>query len=581
MILLTVTDLVRQFDAEPVLNRATFDVRDGDRIGLVGPNGAGKTTLLRILAELDHADSGQIQLATSAEVVLLEQQPDFAPGRTLIEEAREGLAKIFRLQREADEIVHQMANQGEPTELQRLHKRYDFVQHELQRLKGFQVDHRIDEVLQGLGFDKSQYDQPLTTLSGGQQNRVLLARMLLRAPDLMLLDEPTNHLDIAATQWLEEFLIDSGWSMIVVSHDRYFLDRVCTRILEQHRGRLTDYPGNFSKYWQLRHERQSVAQKTFEKQQEYIEKTEEYIRKNKFGQLSKQAKDREQKLSRVEVIDTISNISGPTMSFAEPTRTGDWVIDAEGLTKGFIPGQPLFTGVTLQIKRGERWGILGPNGAGKTTLLRTLLGELKPDSGRSRFGTGVNVAYFDQQLLSVNPELDAMEAIRTSDVAQYTDGQLRDLLAKFGVKGELALQQVGAMSGGERSKVALARIAALKPNVLILDEPTNHLDLWSRDALEQALKEFDGTLLFVSHDRYFMDQIATNVLVVEPGHWACYDGNYSDYVLFLKNRAAELKAAGERTTPAEKATRDEDRRSTRESRRKRKYPYRKVDEIEA
>ena len=580
MILLTATDLVRQFDVEPVLNRASFDVRDGDRIGLVGPNGAGKTTLLKILAGLDHPDSGQVQLATSAEVVLLEQHPEFAAGRTLIEEAREGLAKIFGLQREADEIVHRMAAQDESAELQRLHKRYDFVQHELQRLNGFQVDHRIDEVLQGLGFDKSQYDQPLATLSGGQQNRVLLARMLLRAPDLMLLDEPTNHLDIAATQWLEQFLIDSGGAMIVVSHDRYFLDRVCTRILEQHRGRLSDYPGNFSKYWQLRHERQAVAQKTFEKQQEYIEKTEEYIRKNKFGQLSKQAKDREQKLARVEIVETISDINGPSMSFAEPTRTGDWVIDADGLTKGFVPGQPLFTGVTVQIKRGERWGILGPNGAGKTTLLRTLLGELKPDSGRSRFGTGVNVAYFDQQLSSVDPTMDAMEAIRPPDLARFTDGQLRDLLAKFGVKGELALQQVGAMSGGERSKVALARIAALEPNVLVLDEPTNHLDLWSRDALELALKEFDGTLLFVSHDRYFLDQVATNVLVVEPGHWATYDGNYSDYVLFLKNREAELKAAGERAAP-EKGIRPDDRRSTREPRRRRKFPYRKVDEIEA
>lgn len=581
MILLTATDLVRQFDVEPVLNKATFDVRQGDRVGLVGPNGAGKTTLLRILAGLDHADSGKLQTATSAEIVMLEQQPDFAPGRTLIDEAREGLDNIFRLQRESDEIVHTMANQNDPAELQRSHKRYDFVQQELQRLNGFHVDHRIDEVLQGLGFSKSQYDQPLTTLSGGQQNRVLLARMLLRAPDLMLLDEPTNHLDIAATQWLEQFLLDSGSTIIVVSHDRYFLDRVCTRILEQNRGQLTDYPGNFSKYWQLRGERQAVARKTFEKQQEYIEKTEEYIRKNKFGQLSKQAKDREQKLARVEVVETISDIAGPTMSFAEPTRTGDWVIDAEGLTKGFVPGQPLFSNVTLQIKRGERWGILGPNGAGKTTLLRVLLQELKPDAGKVRFGTGVNVAYFDQQLSSVDPDLDAMEAIRTSDVARYTDGQLRDLLAKFGIKGELALQKVGAMSGGERSKVALARIAALEPNVLVLDEPTNHLDLWSRDALEMALKEFDGTMLFVSHDRYFLDQVATDVLVVESGQWASYHGNYSDYVLFLKNREAELKAAGESKADAAKAAKADTRKSTREPKRKRQFPYRKLDEIEA
>jgi ATP-binding cassette subfamily F protein 3 len=581
MTLLTASDLVRQFDVEPVLNRASFDVRDGDRIGLVGPNGAGKTTLLKILAGLDHADSGQIQLATATDVVLLEQHPDFAPGRTLIDEAREGLATIFGFQQESAEIVHRMATIDDPVELQRLHKRYDFVQNELQRLDGFHVDHRIDQVLQGLGFAKSQYDQPLTTLSGGQQNRVLLAKMLLRAPSLMLLDEPTNHLDIAATQWLEQFLVDSGRAMIVVSHDRCFLDRVCTRILEQFRGKLTDYPGNFSKYWGLRTERQAVARKTFEKQQEYIERTEEYIRKNKFGQLSKQAKDREQKLARVEVVETISDITGPTMAFAEPTRTGDWVVDAESLTKGFVADSPLFSGVTLQIKRGERWGILGPNGVGKTTLLRTLLGELKPDSGRLRLGTGVDIAYFDQQMTSVDPSLDAIEAIRPPDVARYTDGQLRDLLAKFGVKGELALQSVGAMSGGERSKVALARIAALQPNVLILDEPTNHLDLWSRDALEEALKGFDGTLIFVSHDRYFIDQVATNVLVLEPGHWACYDGNYSDYVQFLKNRDLELRAAGEKQANAATRAAKDDRRSSREPRRRRQFPYRKVEDIEA
>lgn len=581
MILLTATDLVRQFDVEPVLNHATFDVRDGDRIGLVGPNGAGKTTLLRILAGLDHPDSGTIQSATSTEVMLLNQHPEFATGRTLIDEARDGLAHIFRLQRESEEIIQQMASTSEEQGLQKLHKQYDFVQHELQRLNGFHVDHRIDEILQGLGFSKSQYSQSLTTLSGGQQNRVLLARMLLRAPDLMLLDEPTNHLDIAATQWLEQYLVQSGRAMIVVSHDRYFLDRVCTRILEQHRGRLTDYPGNFSKYWQLRGERQAVSQKTFEKQQEFIEKTEEYIRKNKFGQLSKQAKDREQKLARVELVETISDISGPTMAFADTTRTGDWVIDADRVTKGFVDGKPLFCDVTLQVKRGERWGILGPNGAGKTTLLKVLLGELVPDRGKVRLGTGVRIAYFDQQLVSVDPSLDAMETIRPPDVSKYTDGQLRDLLARFGVKGELALQSVGAMSGGERSKVALARIAALEPNVLVLDEPTNHLDLWSRDALEQALKEFDGTLIFVSHDRYFLDQVATKVLVIEPGQWATYDGNYSDYVQFVEHRAAELKVETERTARPLAASRIEETKSGSESRRRRKYPYRKVAEIEA
>jgi ATP-binding cassette subfamily F protein 3 len=268
------------------------------------------------------------------------------------------------------------------------------------------------------------------------------------------------------------------------------------------------------------------------------------------------------------------------MAFPKASRAGDWVLDAENLSKGF--GAPLFENVTLRIQRGERWGLLGPNGAGKTTLLRTLLGELPPDRGKVRFGANVKVAYFDQQLRSVDSSLTAVDAVRPPDVARYSDGQLRDLLAKFGIQGELALQPVGMMSGGERSKVALARIAGLEANFLVLDEPTNHLDLWSREALEEALKEFDGTLLFVSHDRYFLDRVATHVLVLEPGRWGVYEGNYSDYVQFMRNRAAEETAAeaGQRDA-VKKVDRDDARTSAKAPRRKRRFPFRKTADIEA
>jgi len=572
--MLSVTDLVRQFDREPVLDRVSFEVRAGERIGLVGPNGAGKTTLLKILVGGDHPDAGQVSFLTNANAELLEQHPEFTAGRTLMEEARAGLADIFRLQHEATVLAQRMSVEGDATELARLSKRYDAVQHELHHLDGFHVDHRIDEVLQGLGFRRSQYDQPLTTLSGGQQNRVLLARLLLKSPSLMLLDEPTNHLDITATEWLENHLVDARRTAIVVSHDRYFLDRVCTRILELYRGRLGDYPGNFTQYWRLREERQLVADRTYQKQQEFIAKTEEYIVRNRYGQNATRSKDREHKLARAldETVDRIATITAPPMGFAPPTRTGDWVIDAINLTKSY--DRPLFENLSLRIQRGERWGLLGPNGAGKTTLLRTLLGEIKPAQGSTRFGTNVNYAYFDQQLHSVDPAATAMEAIRPPDIARYTDGQLRDLLARFGVVGELALQTVGAMSGGERSKVALARLAALEPNVLILDEPTNHLDLWSRDALERSLREFAGTVLFVSHDRYFLDRVATNLLVYEDGRWFEYAGNYSAYVAFRQAIRAEQKAV-----PV-KAAAKEAGKTEKEPRRKRKFPYRKVADLE-
>lgn len=576
--LLSVVDLVRQFSREPILNHATFDVRAGERIGLVGPNGAGKTTLMNILAGVDHADSGQVTLGSNISLELLEQHPEFSPERTLIEEARAGLAEVFQLQAESMDLAQKMAQTTDQNRLQQLSKRFDAVQHELHHRHGFQVDHRIDEVLQGLGFHKEQYDQPLVKMSGGQQNRVLLAKLLLRAPDLLLLDEPTNHLDIAATEWLEQYLVASDRAIIVVSHDRYFLDKVCTRVLELHRGKLTDYPGNFTQYWRLREERQLVANRAFEKQQQEIARAEEFIVKNNYGQGATRAKDREHKLAKIleQQVEIIQEIEAPTMGFPPPTRTGDWVVDAVAVTQGFRTN--LLENLTLRIQRGERWGLLGPNGCGKTTLIKTLLGELTPKSGTVRLGTNVNFAYFDQQLQSVDPAATALEAIRPPNVARYTDGQLRDILARFGVTGALALQQVCAMSGGERSKVALARLAALEPNVLILDEPTNHLDLWSRDALEKSLREFAGTVLFVSHDRYFMDRVATHLLVHETDRWFEFPGSYSEYVAFRKQVAQEPATAANKATTNTNTTSPS---NGKEPKRKRKFPYRKIEEIEA
>lgn len=578
MLLLSAADVVRQFDRAPILDGVSFELRRGERVGLVGPNGAGKTTLLRILAGLDHADSGQVTYGGGCRVGLLAQQPEFAAGRTLLEEAREGLGDIVRWQQQAADLEQQMAAATDPAEQSQLAKRYDFVQHALHHHDGFVIDHRIDEVLHGLGFRPEQYPQPLVELSGGQQNRVLLAQLLLAAPDVMLLDEPTNHLDIDATEWLEQFLVDGEQSLLVVSHDRYFLDRVCTRILELHQAHVADFPGNFSQYWRLREERQAVAEKAFEKQQEYVARTVDYIRRNSYGQNATRAKDREAKLARVEEVQRISDIHGPPMGFALPTRTGDWVVDAVGLSKAFL--RPLFTNLTLRIQRGERWGILGPNGSGKTTLLRTLLGEVPPDAGSVRLGTNVNIGYVDQQLSSAPPDATAMDAVRPPNIARYTDGQLRDLLARFGVVGELALQTVGAMSGGERSKVALARLAALEPNVLILDEPTNHLDLWSREALERSLREFAGTVVLVSHDRYFLDRVATNLLAYEAANgttrWFDFGGNYTDYVAFVRSRDAERKLA---TATVSKTA--DSRTAAKELRKKRQFSYRKVEDIEA
>lgn len=620
MILLSARDLLRQFDAEPVFAGVNFDVRPGDRIGLVGPNGTGKSTLMNILAEFDEPDVGQVEKHSTCDVAMLEQEAKFNDDRTLLDEAKVGLRHLYELQDEALRLADQIAHEAqwrtggvsplvgresdadrtrgltppvrlESAESERLHKRYDFVQHELDRLDAHHIDHRVDEVLDGLGFSRGDYDRPLRTFSGGQQNRVLLARLLLRSPNVMLLDEPTNHLDIAATEWLEDYLSRCDQAMIVVSHDRYFLDKVTNRIFELFCGKLTDYPGNFSQYWRLREERNELARKTHDSQMEERAKLEEFIRKNIAGNKTTQAQDRVKKLEKLEasIVDVPKEIPRPHMSFPKASRTGDIVIDANNLSKGFVPGQPLFRDVTLRVNRGDRIGLLGPNGSGKTTLLRTLLDELKPDTGQVRFGTNVKVAYYDQQLSSLPADTDAVNAVRPSDNPEFAPAKARDLLAQFGVRGDMVFQLISTMSGGEKSRVALAKLSALNANVMILDEPTNHLDLWARASLEEALKQFDGTLLFVSHDRYFLDQVATNVIVLdpvvgEPG-WKFFEGNYSAFVAFRKAIAAEQQASEVRGQESDNSSRMGSQSAdglTRPNpaRRKRQFPYRKVADIE-
>jgi len=583
MILLSLQEVVRQFDADPVLQGVSLEIRPGERVGLVGPNGAGKTTLMRILAGLDHPDRGEVTRHRSADVALLEQEADYSSERTVLDEAREGLAALYALQRESAELAAAIAGEPDSVQVARLQKRFDAVQSELDRLDAHHVEHRVEEVLHGLGFASSEFSQPLSELSGGQRNRALLARMLLRAPDVMLLDEPTNHLDIQATEWLENWLANAPQAMVVVSHDRYFFDRVTNRILELWSGRLTSYPGNFSAYWRQRHERVELLQKTYERQQEYIARTEEYIRRNKMGQKSAQAKDREKKLARVEEVERPAEIPESAMEFPSAGRPGDWVLEAREISKSL--GRPLFADFSLRVERGDSLGIFGPNGCGKTTLLRVLLGELPPDTGIARIGTGVKIGYFDQRLTSVDPNCDAIEAIRPPDRPDLTPAALRNLLARFGIRGDLALQKVGNMSGGEKSKVALARLNAQNVNVLVLDEPTNHLDLWARDSLEEALRAYDGTLVFVSHDRYFLDRLAKRVVVCGNEGWKCYSGNYSDYVHFAQQRALEMAqtqqvARASRPTGAKSSDQTGPSDGTTPARRKRRFPYRKTEELE-
>jgi ATP-binding cassette subfamily F protein 3 len=468
----------------------------------------------------------------------LEQQPIFEPGRTLWDEVHTALDELVDMQREAIEVAEALGQNGDLAERDRLAARYDHLQQELQRHDAYNLEYKVERVLDGLGFRRDSFRQPIDSLSGGEQNRVMLAKLLLTEPDLMLLDEPSNHLDIEATEWLENFLVASPAAMLLVSHDRYFLDKVTNRTLELYHGTVDSYVGNFSAYWLQKDERLLVHRRTYEKQQQEMAKAEDFIRRNAYGQKHSQAEDRRKKLARIEPIAPPREIARPPMRFPAAARSGEIALRVEGLAKAY--DRPLFADVSFDILRGQRWGLLGPNGCGKTTLLKCLLGQVPPDAGRIVIGPSVAVGYFDQQLAGLDEQTAVVDAIRP-DRKDFVEQQRRDLLARFGLTGDTALQNVGKLSGGERCRAALARLAATDANFLVLDEPTNHLDLWARDALEQALAEFDGTVLFVSHDRYFVDRVADHLLVVEKDRVRIVEGNYQAYQRLVRGDAEETQ----------------------------------------
>ena len=580
MILLNAENVTKHYGPEPVLAGVSLEVRPGEKISLVGPNGVGKTTLLKILAGREEPDAGIVELHSSARVGFLDQQPRFPSGRTVWEEARLSLEELTQMAHEAERLAHAISLAEDVSERQRLGERYDRLHHELLQRDGYHLDHKIERVLTGLGFEPSTFQQPVEQLSGGQQNRLLMVKLVLAEPDLMLLDEPSNHLDIDGTEWLEDFLLDSPCALIVVSHDRFFLDKVTRRTLELFRGTVESYPGNFTAYRRQKAERLEIQRRTYERQQTEIAKMQDFVRRHHYGQKHAQAEDRRKKLERIEPLEKPREIAAPPMAFPPASRSGDIALRVEGLAKSF--DQPLFEDLSFDILRGEKWGILGPNGSGKTTLLLCLLGNLNPDAGRSAFGAAVKVGYFDQQLADLDENLSSLEAVRPLD-KEMTEQPRRDLLARFGITGDIVHQRVGRLSGGERNRTALARLAASEANFLVLDEPTNHLDLWSRGSLEEALQRFDGSVLFVSHDRYFLNQVADHLLVCEGRRFRVIEGNYDTYLQMIREGlAGETRLRLDGAKPG--SPRDsQDKKPAKESppRRKRKFPYRKVTDLES
>ncbi|HVU67772.1 MAG TPA: ABC-F family ATP-binding cassette domain-containing protein [Ktedonobacteraceae bacterium] len=588
MPVLSVSQLGKSFGAERIFANVSFKIDEHDRIGLVGPNGAGKSTLLNILAGLEEAEEGTLARARSVRVGYLTQHVDFQPENTLREEMLTVFAHVRAWERELGELATRLATPEAQAD-QRLHEqllaRYADLQHQLEHGGGYTYENKVEQVLDGLGFTREQQAAPVMFLSGGQRTRASLGKLLLQEPDLLLMDEPTNHLDLEALEWLETYLNSWPGAMVIVAHDRYFLDKVVSRTIELAFGRIEEYPGNYSTYLKLREERMERRLREYEAQQAHIAHTEEFIRRYKAGQRSREARGRQKLLDRLERVERPQDFAEMHFEFSSVIDSGQTVLATQKLVAGYAAREPgeeatLLTRVAdLELLRGDRVGLLGPNGAGKTTLLRTIIGEIPPLGGSVSLGHNVRIGYYSQTHAGLNFERTVIDEIR--NISPLSEEGARSFLGRFLFSGDDVFKLIGSLSGGERSRVALAKLTLQGSNFLILDEPTNHLDLQSRQFLEEVLGDFEGTLLFVSHDRYFVDSLATKVWVIEDsGVLIPYQGNYTEYRTRKRPLVLDLPAPLKTVVKEASAPARVEKAPVRSNNRRNKGRVRTVEDVE-
>src|SRR5882762_490195 len=526
--LFRLSDVRKSYGTQDVLRGTTLQINPGEHVGLVGRNGSGKTTIFRLISGEETEDAGDVVRARGVRLGLLAQHINFEPGTTVHESALAAFGRLQQIEHEMHVLEHRMADA--PDDLDAILERYSDLQHEFEHEGGFEYTAKAEAILQGLGFDRETWQLETDKLSGGQQNRLGLARLLLAEPDVLLLDEPTNHLDVTAVEWLEEYLQSYGSAYVVVSHDRYFLDQAASRIIEVENGRASSYTGNYSAYLVEREERREIQQRAYENQQHLIAKTEEFIRRNLAGQKTKQAKSRRTLLQKLERIDSVRpDQSSGDFRLKDVERAGTHVLTVVDATIGY-PGRVLANDINFTLRRGECLGIIGPNGSGKTTFLKTILNKIEPLGGEIQWGTKVQIGYYAQQLDDLDDRNEIIMELRRVAPSSATAGELRSFLAKFLFTGDDVYKKVIDLSGGEKGRLALAKLIYSSVNVLVLDEPTNHLDIPSRESLEEALDAYSGTIITISHDRYFLDRIATQILALDgEGFAEHYDGDYTEY----------------------------------------------------
>ncbi len=537
MSLLVATELSKAFGAHDVFERVDLRIEAGDRIGFVGSNGAGKTTLLCILAGVEAPTSGSVQRRRGLTVGYLPQDPP-PPGDATVHEAMLNVFAGLRAQGAAlEELEHGLAEAalGEQAQYDLLLEAYGQAQTAFEVAGGYEYETRIAQVLGGLGFNEEDHDKPLVHLSGGERTRALLAQLLLAEPEILLMDEPTNHLDLEAVEWLEEVLLRWKGALVIVAHDRYFLDKVATRMWDLEHGRLRTYRGNYSHYRQQREALRERQYREWEAQQEFVAKTEDFIHRFLAGQRTKEAQGRRTRLERFlneDAIERPREAKQIHLGLTTQIRSGDLVLATKDLVVGY--DQPLFRCPDLEIRRGDRVALIGPNGAGKTTFLKTILEGVPPLAGKVRFGASVEVGYLAQAQAGLRTDQSVLEAIL--EIENLPISRARNLLGQFLFSGDDVFRPIDTLSGGERSRVALARLTLQGANFLLLDEPTNHLDIASQEILEDVLQRFAGTILLVSHDRYLVQALASHIWRVTGEELRAYKGNYDEY---LRLRAVE------------------------------------------
>lgn len=531
MAVLKISGLSKSFGIKTVFENVSFEVRSGERIGLVGANGAGKTTLLKCIMGAEEADKGSVKASDGAIIGYLRQDFNYT-SHTIREEMEDAWKDVLYYKDRMETLARELESSKSD---EKLVEAYGRAEARFEFLGGYDYESTTRKILTGLGFSDDDWDRDIHSFSGGQKVRINLAAAFVRHPDFLLLDEPTNHLDMGMLEWLEEYLRSYKGGILMISHDRYFLDGAATGIIDLENHHIRSFRGGYTRYMETKENQDRAYEKAYEKQQEHIKETEEYIRRYKAGIKAKQARGRQSQLNRLVRLEKPVHQASLRFHFDPPQECADKMLDVLRV-EGSYGSHILFKDLTIHIKKGETVGLIGPNGAGKTTILKMITGEKKPDTGFIQLGNNVKMGYYSQEQERLHPKLTVLDEVR--DTFNFGEKEARNILGMFLFRGDDVFKTVGMLSGGEKARLSLLCLFLEKPNFLILDEPTNHLDIPTREIMEDAIEAFGGTCLVVSHDRYFLDKVADRILELDHGKLTEYLGNYSYY----KEKKQDLEA---------------------------------------